>query len=158
MKDTKTDKNIPEEVEKIEIEKVRFNRTWAFWENYIDKERIKEYSSLMRNIFEWDNLIKFWQFWNKYPGSDAKNIFFDGNRIVYYFKDKNRINAMNVFVKGIRPEWEDQENAGGKYFQLDYKIDKEIDKFFQIVSEAWQKLILNTMGENIPCAEYVYIY
>ena len=63
---------------------------------------------------------------------------------------------MNVFAKGIRPEWEDDNNAGGIYFQLDYKIDKDIDMFFQIVKDVWIKLILNTMGENMPCGEFVY--
>ena len=62
---------------------------------------------------------------------------------------------MNVFVKGVVPAWEDKENKGGKYLQLDYKIDKELDKFFALVSVAWKKLMLNTMGQNIPASENI---
>lgn len=154
----KTKENIPEESSTIELEKVKFPRSWAFWESYTDKEKKKDYNNLMNKIFEWDNLIKFWQFWNQYPGNEASNIFFDGTRIIYFFKDKNRINAMNVFAQGIKPEWEDPNNAGGQYFQLDYRIDKDIDKFFKIVSGVWKTLILNTMGENMPCAEFVNFF
>ena len=110
----KTKDDVPTESQTIEIEKVQFNRSWAFWESYIDKAKEKDYNNLMAKIFEWDNLIQFWQFWNQYPGSEASKIFFDGNRIVYYFKEKNRINAMNVFAKGIKPEWEDEHNKKGK--------------------------------------------
>lgn len=62
---------------------------------------------------------------------------------------------MNIFVKGIKPAWEDQQNKGGKYLQLEYKIERDLDKFFSVVSDSWLKLVLNSMGENAPGAENV---
>ena len=38
----------------------------------------------------------------------------------FFFKEKYRINSMNIFKEGIKPMWEDEQNKGGKYFQLDY--------------------------------------
>ena len=63
---------------------------------------------------------------------------------------------MNVFQDGIKPLWEDDQNKGGKYFQMDYQIKKEdMDNFSKLASETWKKLILCTMGGTIPCAEYI---
>ena len=111
----------------------------------------------MKCIYEWDTLIGFWQFWNNYPGSDAMKLFFDGTKVKYYFNVKYRVNGMNVFRKGITPVWEDPANKGGRLLQLEYKIDKEIDKFFVNANVFWKRLILNTMGENIPSAEHVSV-
>ena len=60
-------------------------------------------------------MITFFQFWNKYPGKDIKNILFDGNNVKYFFNEKYRITSMNIFQDGIEPMWEDEQNKGGKY-------------------------------------------
>lgn len=151
----KTVKDIPKEGDTVQLENVKFPRSWSFWESYLAKGKKLNYTDSMKAIYEWDNLIAFWQFWNSYPGAEATSLFFDGNKIKYYFNEQYRINAMNVFVKGVAPAWEDKENKGGKYLQLDYKIDKDLDKFFALVSVAWKKLMLNTMGQNIPASENI---
>ena len=153
----KTKENIMKESEKnIAISSITFNRTWVFWESYTAKEQNLSYEESNKSIFEWNDIITFFQFWNIYPGNDAKNIFFNGNRIIYYFEEKYRINAMNVFVKGIKPMWEDEKNNGGKYLQLEYQIKPdEADYFSSVSSLFWKKLVLNTMGENYPGSENV---
>jgi hypothetical protein len=153
----KTAKDVPTKGNTVQLENVQFNRKWAFWESYFAKNKKLEYKDSMKCIYEWDTLIGFWQFWNNYPGANAVNLFFDGNKMKYYFKDKYRINGMNIFVEGISPIWEDTQNQGGSLLQLEYKIDKEIDKFFRIANVFWRKLMLNTMGENIPHSEHVSI-
>lgn len=154
----KTIKDVPTESSTIPLELVKFPRNWAFWESYLAKDKKLDYADSMKLIYEWNNLINFWQFWNNYPGAEATSIFFNGTRVKYFFNEKYRINALNVFAVGIQPAWEDVQNKGGKYLQLDYKIDKDLDKFFSIVGIAWKKLMLNIMGENIPCAENVFSY
>ena len=101
VSDTKADNSIEKEKEKVLL-----NRSWSFWENYETKTReSKDYSKLLKEIFTFEDLISFWQFWNKYPGSDTKQIFYNGECIKYFFKEKYRIIAMNLFEKGIKPEW-----------------------------------------------------
>ena len=153
----KTKENIMKESEKnIAISSITFNRTWVFWESYTAKEQNLSYEESNKSIFEWNDIITFFQFWNIYPGNDAKNIFFNGNRIIYYFEEKYRIIAMNVFVKGIKPMWEDEKNNGGKYLQLEYQIKlDDTEKFAKVSSFSWKKLILNTMGENYPGSDHV---
>jgi hypothetical protein len=153
----KTSKEIPKETEKnIPLSSVTFPRKWSFWESYIAKETKLSYKDSMKNIFSWNDLITFFQFWNKYPGNEATKIFFDGNKIKYFFKEKFRISAMNIFVEGIRPEWEDPKNNGGKYLQFEYQIKlDDINKFSNRASNAWKKLALNTMSENFDGSNFI---
>ena len=145
-----------EESDTIEKEKVQLNRSWSFWENYSMKNEVKKDSSyLFKEIFTFDDIISFWQFWNKYPGRDTKNIFFNGEYITYFFKEKYRITAMNLFVKGIKPEWEDKNNAGGKVLILEYEVKKELDKFLMLVNHSWIKLLVYLIGEQIPSSNHI---
>jgi hypothetical protein len=151
-----SEKKIDNSLEK-EQEKVQLNRQWSFWENYETKTRQeKDYTKLLKEIYSFKDLISFWQFWNKYPGSDTKNIFYNGDCIKYFFKEKYRIIAMNLFVKGIKPEWEDKKNKGGKVLILEYVINEELTQFLNLVNQEWTKLICYLIGETIPYSEHIH--
>ena len=155
---TKTGKDIitPEIKSEIPLNAVKFKKSWTFWETYVSKTNDLSFENSNKLIFKWDDLITFFQFWNKYPGRDIKNILFDGNNLKYFFKENYRINAMNIFQEGIKPMWEDEQNKGGKYFQLDYKIkNDEMDTFSELANVHWKKLALCTMGGSIPHADYI---
>ena len=140
----------------ISLPTVKFSKSWAFWENYSTKEKKLSYLESNKQIFKWDDIITFFQFWNKYPGNDIKNIFFDGQDLKYFFKEKYRINSINIFIEGIKPMWEDEQNKGGKYFQLDYRVNIEkINEFITASNYQWKKLALNLMGMNLPGADYI---
>ena len=151
MENIKPKDSIIDESNTIEIDKVLLNRTWSFWENYEVKNRgKKEYSQSFKEIYTFDNILSFWQFWNKYPGKDTKTIFFNGEYLKYFFKEKYRINAMNIFEKGIKPEWEDKKNQNGNILTLEYVIDKDLDKFLSMATDLWIKLICFVIGETLP--------
>ena len=155
---TKTGKDIitPEIKSGIPLNAVKFKKSWTFWETYVSKTEDLSFENSNKLIFKWNDLITFFQFWNKYPGRDIKNILYDGNNLKYFFKEKYRINAMNIFQEGIKPMWEDEQNKGGKYFQLDYKIkNDEMDTFSELANVHWKKLALCTMGGSIPHADYI---
>ena len=156
-KTQKTSKDIlsPEKTS-ILLNNVTFSKTWAFWENYTSKTSKLSYSESNKKIFKWNDIITFFQFWNKYPGNDIKNIFFDGNNLKYFFEEKYRINSMNIFLDGVEPMWEDEKNKGGKYYQLDYRVPKEkIDEFIEKSNYQWKKLALSLMGNDLPGAEFI---
>ena len=157
QKHLKTSKDIisPKKMD-ISLPTVKFSKSWAFWENYSTKEKKLSYLESNKQIFKWDDIITFFQFWNKYPGNDIKNIFFDGTDLKYFFKEKYRINSINIFIEGIKPMWEDEQNKGGKYFQLDYRVNIEkINEFITASNYQWKKLALNLMGMNLPGADYI---
>lgn len=143
-----------------EQEKYKLNRSWSFWENYEEspspstnnnaKKPQQDYSNLLKEIYSFSDLIEFWQFWNRYPGSTPSNIFFDGTRVKYFFEEKYRIIAMNLFVKNIKPEWEEEKNKGGKIFVLEYFVASDLEKFLELIKEAWTKLLCLLIGETIP--------
>jgi hypothetical protein len=141
-----------EESDTIEKEKVLLKRSWSFWENYDlkDKKEKKDYSKLLKEIYTFNDIISFWQFWNKYPGSNTKNIFFNGENIKFFFKEKLRIIAMNLFETGIRPEWEDSKNKKGKVLTQEYLIETGLEQFLTEITEIWIKLICYLIGEIIP--------
>ena len=155
MEESDSDSKIDNYIQN-EREKVLLNRSWSFWENYESKNREeKNYSKLLKEIYTFGDLISFWQFWNKYPGSDTKQIFYNGECIKYFFKEKYRIIAMNLFEKGIRPEWEDEKNKKGKTLILEYVISSNLDQFLSLVTESWMKLICYLIGETIPHSSYI---
>ena len=143
-----------EETDRVEKSKVLLNREWSFWENYDLKEKKGkniDYSQLLKEIYTFNDIISFWQFWNHYPGNDIKKIFFDGECLRFFFKEKYRIIAMNIFQKGIKPEWEDIKNNKGNILTLSYTIkNEEIDDFLSQASKSWIKLICLLIGETLP--------
>ena len=156
-KPTKTSKDIitPEKKTDILLNSVQFSKSWTFWETYTSKTKKLDYADSKKLIFKWNDLITFFQFWNKYPGNDIKNVLFDGNNIKYFFNEKYRITSMNIFQEGIEPMWEDEQNKGGKYFQCDYQIKSDLETFSQLANAHWKKLALCTMGGTIPNGEYI---
>ena len=72
-----------EEKDSIELNKIKLQRKWTFWENYETREKSKDedYSKLTKSIYSFETIIDFWQFWNNYPGNNPKNIFFDGEKL-----------------------------------------------------------------------------
>ena len=141
-----------DESDTIEKEKVILNRSWSFWENYETKTS-KSY--VVKEIYNFDDLISFWQFWNKYPGNEIKNVFYNGEYIKYFFKEKYRISAINLFEKGIRPEWEDEKNSGGNILTLEYGAKEFEDSIFSILAESWVKLMCYIIGETLPYNKYI---
>ena len=72
---TKEDIISPEKKVDIPLSSVQFLKTWTFWESYISKSIKLSYDDANKQIFKWNDIISFFQFWNKYPGKDIKNIF-----------------------------------------------------------------------------------
>jgi hypothetical protein len=150
MEDKNSDLKL-EESDTIELEKVILQREWSFWENYESKIKDKKhYSDSFKEIYTFNNIIAFWQFWNKYPGNKASEIFFNGEYLKYFFKEKYRITAMNIFEKGIKPEWEDENNKKGQILTLEYIVDKNLENFLSQIDGLWIKLIFLLIGENLP--------
>lgn len=53
--------------------------------------------------------------------------------------DEKRVNGFSLFGYGIRPEWEDEINANGGSFKLDFKAPS------CVVQQVWEKLVFQTV-------------
>ena len=152
--------NTIQESETINIEDVKLNRKWAFWESYEEYEKVRSKDQqpsnyLLEKIFDFDDLISFWQFWNKYPGSNPWSIFYSDGEIKFFFEQKYRISSMNFFLSGVRPEWEDEACKEGSTLTLEYVVNTGFDEFKKIAKEQWDKLIFSVIGESIIGSEYI---
>lgn len=149
-----------DDISEIELTKVELKRVWIFWENYQFKEggSSNNWDDSIKKVLSFSDLITFWQFWNNYPGAIPKNFVFDGERMVYYFENKRRIDGLNLFAEGIAPKWEDPQNSGGRILHLLYDIKQDLHEFLDLIEEYWLKLVLLLIGESLPASKYVSVY
>ena len=78
-----------EESDTIEKNKVLLNREWSFWENYETRsknDKDADYSKLLKELFSFNDIISFWQFWNNYPGSELKKYFLTANFSAFFLR------------------------------------------------------------------------
>lgn len=146
---------IASDLTEIDKSMIEFQRTWVIWENYTPKEGVLEYKDSIKEVTKFSDLLTFWQFWNNYPGSVPKNFVFDGERNVYFFEKRMRIDGLNLFAEGIVPKWEDKNNSGGRSLHLLYDIKQELDEFLDLLEKYWLDLVLMLLGESIPFSKYV---
>lgn len=157
---------VPEDSKTVDKKLVEFQRTWVLWENYLQDKKAdaenadkdKDWNTQIKKVFSFNDLITFWQFWRAYPGSDPKDIFYDGERYIYFFHTKRRIEGLNLFNEGIQPEWEDPQNSKGRILQLQYEIKSDIDDFLALIKQFWLRLVLLLIGESLPCSKLVRIF
>jgi len=154
---------VPEDSPTINKKDVMLQRTWVLWENYQHiqernsktNEKDKDYNLLIKKVVTFDDLITFWQFWNVYPGSHPKEVFYDGENFNLYFDSKKRIDGLNLFTENISPKWEDSQNSNGKIFQIQFDIKEDMNEFLDVVKDYWLKLVLYLIGESLPCNHLV---
>ena len=78
----------PVESDQIEYELVKLPKTWALWEGYENpvKDNSKEnkdedWKKSIYKVFEFNDIITFWQLWNNSQFSRFSEIFNNGERI-----------------------------------------------------------------------------
>ena len=85
---TLTLSDVPQESNLLDYELVKLSRKWSLWEGYETpaKESGKdskdeEWKTLIRKVFEFEDIISFWQLWNNSIFSCISEIFNNGERI-----------------------------------------------------------------------------
>jgi len=88
----------------VELEKVILPKKWAFWEGYDfqikEKSEVKskdDWKKTLKKIYEFEDIITFWQHYNNSPFSKFSEIFNNGQRIRFYTESKVRINSIYFF-------------------------------------------------------------
>ena len=154
----KTSQAQEDDLVEVKLSEVELARDWVFWENYQSKEsgnNNSKWEEAIKKVVEFSDIISFWQFWNNYPLANVKDFIFNGERLVYFFETKNRVDGLNLFVKGIAPKWEDIQNSGGRILHLLYDIRNDLLEFLDCIGDYWLKLVLLLIGESMPGAKYV---
>jgi hypothetical protein len=76
----------PAESDQVELDLVKLPKTWALWEGYEPGKEQKEnkdedWKRSIKLVFEFGDIITFWQLWNNSPFSKFSDIFNNGERI-----------------------------------------------------------------------------
>lgn len=126
--------------------------TWTIWEQHFPNAGVKDYASLTKEVTSFSTLTQFWSCFNHMP---QPSILFSGKR--FGRRDENGaqtyIEALMFFRKGIRPAWEDPQNAKGGHFQL--SIQPRTANSSATLDELWNNIVLGTVSGFIQPIEMV---
>ena len=137
---------------------------WSFWENYRpaikEQNQTKSFSENLSEIFQFDNLNKFAQFWNGMPYDCASNlIYFPANETEKKIRKNDRdliIEGLNLFRKGVRPEWEDPANQKGYHFQCELDVQPHTyDLVSRTYDDLWKLFVFSLIGEECEASEEI---
>eukprot|EP01111_Echinosteliopsis_oligospora_P009503 TRINITY_DN279_c0_g1_i1.p1 TRINITY_DN279_c0_g1~~TRINITY_DN279_c0_g1_i1.p1 ORF type:complete len:216 (-),score=65.25 TRINITY_DN279_c0_g1_i1:111-758(-) len=100
--------------------------SWSFWhDKYIkSSQSVEEYEASLHKLCTFSTIQDFWKNFNNLPEVDK-------------LVPKSSFHLMKA---GIRPLWEDPENANGGIWTL--RVKKEN------TNEAWRELVLAAVGEQ----------
>jgi len=107
-------------------EPVSLENTWAFWyDKFIAPgQSVEEYEASLHKLCTFSTIQDFWKNFNNLPPVDK-------------LKQKSSFHMMKA---GIRPIWEDPENANGGFWAT--RVRKEDTAY------AWKELVLAAIGEQ----------
>ena len=77
----------PEESDTIDLELVKLPKTWGLWEGYENpakdnkENKDEDWKKSVKRVFEFNDIITFWQLWNNSIFSSFSDIFNNGERI-----------------------------------------------------------------------------
>ena len=99
----------------------------------------------MREVCEFKTIEEFWLNWTHLPR--PSEVFTAGGQTKEV--EGRIIDGYSIFKKGIRPEWEDKNNAeGGEFSVRKYMQPELLDAF-------WENMVLGLIGETIEDADEI---
>lgn len=105
---------------------VQLENTWSFWhDKYIGpSQSVEEYEASLHKLCTFTTIQDFWKNFNNLPAVEK-------------LKVKSSFHMMKA---GIRPVWEDPENANGGFWAM--RVRREDTE------HAWKELVLAAIGEQ----------
>lgn len=105
---------------------VQLENTWSFWhDKYIGpSQSVEEYEASLHHLCTFTTIQDFWKNFNNLPSIDK-------------LKVKSSFHMMKA---GIRPIWEDPENANGGIWAM--RVRREDTEY------TWKELVLAAIGEQ----------
>mmetsp|Transcript_12588 Transcript_12588/g.22233 ORF Transcript_12588/g.22233 Transcript_12588/m.22233 type:complete len:234 (-) Transcript_12588:102-803(-) len=116
---------------------------WVLWEQCASGE------FTTRPVLKMSTVKQFWSCFNSLPQPSQ---LLEGKRWMRTEKgNKEHINGFMLFKDGIKPEWEDEQNANGGHYQLELKPDLG----GAVIDELWNNVVLGVVGDLIEPADMV---
>lgn len=114
--------------------------SWVVYNRYKRQEKrvvdSKNYHIDLEQLTTLSNLDEFMQFW-KYTSYNDLSTIFNPQRPCFLKSNSaqerpKQVDAIFVFKKDVKPEWEDPLHRKGGYFQADLKLsEQQLDDFWE---------------------------
>lgn len=129
--------------------------TWHVWEQIqrdsSHADRTIDYSENTRDLASFSTVQTFWQLWAHIP--QPSELLGHKRMIRQDSNGKSHVvDALMIFKEGIKPMWEDPQNATGGHFE--YRIAPFQTKAGQL-DEYWNNLVLGLVGGTIEHSDYI---
>mmetsp|Transcript_25859 Transcript_25859/g.57051 ORF Transcript_25859/g.57051 Transcript_25859/m.57051 type:complete len:246 (-) Transcript_25859:46-783(-) len=140
--------------------------TWCIWEQIVaadkggqKKQHQSDYAQTTREVAEFATVQDFWRLWNHIP-QPSQLLDTSGGNFRRMVRDTDSqqsvIDAIMIFQKGVKPQWEDTANSTGGHFQVTIKIASggsgtppgQIDEY-------WNNIVLGVIGATVEPAEMI---
>ncbi|KAI7905170.1 translation initiation factor eIF 4e-like domain-containing protein [Cokeromyces recurvatus] len=110
--------------------------TWTFWfDNPGKKANVQSWADNLKEIVSFDTVEDFWSTMNNV--AKVNHLALNSN--------------YHLFKQGVRPEWEDEANAEGGKFSIQFPKNKAGDA----INEYWTYLLLAVIGEQLATEEEI---
>lgn len=106
------------------------NTKWTLWFTKPLTSKNENWSDLLKPVISFGSVEEFWGVYNSIPLANQLPPKSD----------------YHLFKEGIKPEWEDEQNAQGGRWQYSFTSRREISP---VINDLWLRGLLAVIGETI---------
>lgn len=106
------------------------NSKWTLWYTKPQTNKSETWSDLLKPVITFESVEEFWGIYNSIPLANSLPIKSD----------------YHLFKEGIKPEWEDVQNAKGGRWQYTFQNKRDASP---IINDLWLRGLLAVIGETI---------
>ena len=127
----------------------KLQHEWSIWEHRKQGKHSQDYAAAMYKLCSFGTVEDFWRYYNSIPS--PSKIFFDAAAGGFKrFADGRHVDALSMFKKGVRPEWEDSANIMGGEFMC-----RKVSHDPAHIDHYWENLLLGLIGETIDAGDEI---
>ncbi|EGV62945.1 eukaryotic translation initiation factor 4E [Yamadazyma tenuis] len=106
------------------------NNKWTLWYTKPQVNKSENWHDLLKPVITFSSVEEFWGIYNSIPPANQLPMKSD----------------YHLFKEGIKPEWEDEQNAKGGKWQYSFGNRREINA---TINDLWLRGLLSIIGETI---------
>jgi translation initiation factor 4E len=128
---------------------------WTLWEKPVSAHTSSDhdhYSAAMRCLSRITNVEEFWKYWLCMPQPSE---LLEGKHFVRESGpngELTQIDTLMLFREGVRPEWEDPQNASGGHYQFMFKTSSIVPGQ---LDEYWNNLAMGLVGGTVEPSDMI---
>ena len=106
------------------------NSKWTLWYTKPQVNKSENWHDLLKPVITFSSVEEFWGIYNSIPQASQLPLKSD----------------YHLFKEGIKPEWEDEQNAKGGKWQYAFNHKRDVGN---LINDMWLRSLLSVIGETI---------